>query len=308
MSRLLYSIAFVLLLLVSSNSFGHDPFKAANADGPGHRPLCAIKPDGSELRVIADLGIGRSIGSARISSDGKFVAFDSWVPATDRAAASADLYVVQWDGKSLRKVCRGSMPTWAPKDQQLTFFRHGRDFGLWVVGKDGRGLEQLNLNGNSPRWSPDGKRIAFIQRGNGGGQIAIHEPQNGTDQVITPIVATLSYRHGFDWSPDGKRLCAQCRFQNEQQIRLINSSTGEHTVRYRKPTGVSLSWSPDGEKILFWQVDDSGFNQLYVLDPDSDDPPTRLPGLPRTRDNADATWSPDGQWIVFTSGVTRLGE
>jgi Tol biopolymer transport system component len=308
----MWRVAFRFAILIAyfstiARSFGEDPLKRAHVDEPGHRPLCIMKADGSQSRVIVDMGKGRFAGSPKVSSDGRAIAFDVWTPRTDKAAASAVVYVVGVDGKGLKEICKGSMPTWAPGNNQLTFFRHGTDFGLWVIGKDGKGLEQLNGNGNSPRWSPDGNRMAFVQLGNKGG-VAIHNPETGADNVIAPRTGTMDFRHGLDWSPDGKRLCVQRNFQGDQ-ICLIDVKSGQIKVRYNGATGHSLSWSPDGEKILFWKTgENDNRNQLYVLNPDSEDPPVRVAGQPTTQDNADASWSPDGEWIVFTSGLVNLDD
>ena len=60
----------------------------------------------------------------------------------------------------------------------------------------------------------------------------------------------------------------------------------------------STSWSPDGDKICFNAVDNSGSNDLYVWD-------TKLQVLDKLTndlyDDRDPDWSPDGSEIVFAS-------
>jgi hypothetical protein len=41
--------------------------------------------------------------------------------------------------------------------------------------------------------------------------------------------------------------------------------------------------------------------QLYEFNPDSDDPPKLIPGLPADRTNAGMCWSRDGEILVFMS-------
>ena len=268
-----------------------------------HRPVCIMDADGGNLRAVIDMGKGRYAGSPRVSPKLQHVAFDVWTPATDSTASSAKTYVVGIDGSDLVEIGTGSMPTWVPDGRKITFFRFGGSFGLWVVDRTGEGLERLNNNGNSPRWSPDGKRVAFIRLRDGG--VTILDPRTGAETVVASNRGRLDYRHGLDWSPDGKRLCVQCADPVKQtpEIRLIDVETGMITIRLAQPTGHYLSWSPVAAKILFFMKgpkDD--FNQLYVLNPDSQDPPERVAGQPVDRDNTDASWSPDGKQIVFTSG------
>jgi Tol biopolymer transport system component len=281
------------------------------ANEPDHRPVCIMNSNGSGLRPIVDMGKGRYAGSPRMSPDSKYIAFDVWAPATDVRAASAKVYVVGVDGGQLTDLGIGSMPTWVPNSQQLTFFRHGRGFGLWVINRDGTLAARLNENGNSPRWSPDGKQIAFVRLGANGG-VAVLDPKSGHERLVTPSRLptgdVLDYRHGLDWSPDGTRLCVQCAQTPENmEIRLIDVQTGAITVRLNEQTGHSLSWSPKATKILFWMKGpEDQFNQLYVLSPDTKDPPERVAGQPRYRDNTDASWSADGTRIVFTSGMPSI--
>ena len=279
-----------------------------SANEPDHRPVCIINSDGTGLHAIVDMGKGRYAGSPRMSPDSNSIAFDVWTPATDEHAASAKIYIVDTDGGQPTDIGIGSMPSWVPNGQQITFFRHGGDFGLWRINRDGTLAKQLNGNGNSPRWSPDGKHIAFVRLGMTGG-VAILDPESGNERLVTPSRLPsghmLDYRHGLDWSPDGTRLCVQCAVTpDNMEIRLIDVQTGAITVRLSQQTGHSLSWFPNAAKILFWMKGpDDQFNQLYVLNPDTNDPPERVAGQPRDRDNTDASWSPDGTRITFTSGM-----
>ena len=66
----------------------------------------------------------------------------------------------------------------------------------------------------------------------------------------------------------------------------------------------SPAWSPDGDRIAFVSIDNSGFIDLYVYDTTADEL-TRLTN--DTYDDRDPAWSPNGRQLVFSSDRTALG-
>ena len=66
----------------------------------------------------------------------------------------------------------------------------------------------------------------------------------------------------------------------------------------------SPAWSPDGQRLAFVSIDQSGFIDLYVYDTTSDEL-TRLTN--DTYDDRDPSWSPSGRHLVFSSDRTALG-
>lgn len=67
----------------------------------------------------------------------------------------------------------------------------------------------------------------------------------------------------------------------------------------------SPDWSPDGKKLTFSSIDESGFSNLYVYDVELD----RLHKLTNdSYDDRDPAWSPDGRFIAFSSDRTSLGK
>lgn len=66
----------------------------------------------------------------------------------------------------------------------------------------------------------------------------------------------------------------------------------------------SPTWSPDGLRIAFVAIDESGFIDLYVYDTEHD----RLERLTDdSYDERDPAWSPDGRFLVFSSDRTSEG-
>jgi hypothetical protein len=67
----------------------------------------------------------------------------------------------------------------------------------------------------------------------------------------------------------------------------------------------SVSWSPDGRRIAFSSIDESGDNDLYIYDIRSKEL-TRL--TYDMYDDRDPAWSPDGSALAFSSDRTAFGQ
>ena len=78
------------------------------------------------------------------------------------------------------------------------------------------------------------------------------------------------------------------------------------THRFKDLVAVySPSWNPDGSRVVFTAITQSGFSDLYVFDVESKE----LQQLTAdTYDDRDPAWSPDGTHIAFSSDRTALGQ
>ena len=148
--------------------------------------IYTARADGSVIRRVTPPG--RRAGEPTWSRRGK-IAFTS-------GDANPDVYVVNPDGSSLRRLTRrgGYQPDWSPHGKLLAFGREvtGRAQYIYVVRSDGRRLRRL-ARGREPAWSPDGKWIAFnrnaddiyVIRTNGSG---LRRIANGSDGTVRKIV------------------------------------------------------------------------------------------------------------------------
>jgi Tol biopolymer transport system component len=184
-------------------------------------------------------------------------------------------------------------------DGQLVAFDRGRNNEVWLMNRDGSNARFLT-NGTTPSFSPDGTRLAV-----GGAQTAFNRYEldvvnldgNGRHAVASDAVP-LPHP---SWSPDGKQI-AFVGFTREQMdfpsiMRVGSDGSGETGVRI---FGADPRWSPDGKWISYTANSDRSLpTEVHAARPDgsADRRLARLNGL----DAFAATWSPNGQRLVFNA-------
>ena len=137
-----------------------------------------------------------------------------------------------------------------------------------VVNADGSGLRILThdkVTETSPAWSPNHEQIAFIR------------PKGHTSDQIWVMNADGSNQH------------ALTHFSSAPQL-------------YGNDETDALSWSPDGQEIVFatFPTSQGGKEQLYLLTVRTASV-RRLTSLATGATNP--AWSPDGRWIAFVGAV-----
>ena len=177
------------------------------------------------------------------------------VAAGRRIAFSAyrsvfDYWVWNWSDTTYADIFGESHPCDQPEVDPDDCYTQG----LFVMESDGSELRLLQEGAIAPSWSPDGKQIAYAGR-HGESEVALFTINaDGTDRRIVVIISDLEMFHSIDYL-----------------FRRLET----------------LSWSPDGEHIMY----DCYYGSICVLSMRTGD----AWSLPH---RGTAAWSPDGSRIA----------
>ena len=287
-----------------------DETTAAEIADP-NRPLYVIDADGRNLRRLVSLPDYTACGSPVWSADGTQIACDAWKLQNGETYSSAHVLVMNSDGSDVKDLGPGALPSWSPGGKRITFSQYSPNQGVWVMYADGSLKKLLDPAGWSSEWSPDGRKLAWVTREGGAANICVYDLIEGDLRlVLDEGHRYYNYiAHSFTWSPDGKRLCFRGERPDDEVELVIVSAEGSSNgfnVRLQQRVVSNIAWSPDGRQILVpIRAKETKTHQLYLVDPNTFDPPVLLKGQPAGRDNMESDWSPDGKTILFAGGLRK---
>jgi len=216
------------------------------------------------------------------------------------------LCMINRDGSGLTQLtdmeASNYYPVFTPDGESLLFAsnRNG-SFDLYQLLFSQKQLFQITKKvGNvvSPDYSPDGRRIVFVNRAGDGPSSIWMVNADGLNPHL--VYAGTGDIVAVAWSPDGGRIAYAMSLGVPQEYEIFTMNTdGKDHMRSSqglKGIGGSVDWSPDGRLLLVY-AGPPGDKNLFEIDIASGNPIQLTQG----GNNAGASFSPDGLYIVFNS-------
>ncbi|HAB51140.1 MAG TPA: hypothetical protein DCE80_03025 [Ignavibacteriales bacterium] len=263
-------------------------FFAARRDSNSIYPLLyMMNVDGSNIHAIKDSIIGYV---PRLSRDGKRIAYIGTY--SDQIIGPPQVRVMNVDGTNNHVVslckhpitgqispCEDSFsPAWSADGEKIAYDRcnnceaGGDNFDIYIVNTDTtQGYVQAKVTQSlySERlydWSPDGSKLLFRAHYFNNtydfdGELFLMNTDGTNWKQLTNGIGTIGPRY----SPDGATIAFFSNHENKQLEIYLMDTTGVNIRRLTnlnlEPKYATLSWSPDGKKIVF----ESDF-KIFVLD------------------------------------------
>ncbi|HMK09406.1 MAG TPA: protein kinase, partial [Anaerolineales bacterium] len=213
-------------------------------------------------------------------------------------------------------------PRWSPDGRRILYSRpggvdqYGNDLGLdlFVINADGTNETNLtNSVGDDTlgRWAPDGHSIAFASTRRGGSDAFLYVmPINcdpypdpctpGEAKFVSMTDPNFSPESNPAWSPDGGQLAVIARIRGAPGRIYVGGPGGGGGNRFDRADKLigadDLDWSTTGYLAFTWVQ--PGSNEIYIV-PIND--PRGWVKLTSSAGNKEPTFSPDGNFIAFTS-------
>ena len=173
---------------------------------------------------------------------------------------------------------------------------------LVYVDREGRVMSEIGEPGLHmyPRLSPKGDAalVSLMPRLGDPRDIWVYDTVRGSRTRLT--FGMTSYTGA--WSPDGRHIAFQSSSSDDRRSRIYTIALdGTGTPDLLAIGGDTNSWSPDGHTLLVgkgtdvWELDVNGGRELRPL-------------LNESYGEYAAVFSPDGQWIAYTSDESERNE
>jgi Tol biopolymer transport system component len=214
------------------------------------------------------------------------------------------IYVMNTDGSNQIKIgswfCLANTIRWSPDGRKIAFI--DADGWLCLSDADGGNLSKLaEMPSYSISWSPDGRKIAT-----GCLDYDIYSVDAGTGKTQNLTNTPDAIESLPSWSPDSKRIAFAVFAPPSFDISLMDADGGNQTkLTSEQGTCEELAWSPVGGKVSYtWYSEDEqgpeGICRDICLVNTGDSKRINLTDSPEY-DDRDASWSPDGSKIAFSS-------
>jgi Tol biopolymer transport system component len=185
---------------------------------------------------------------------------------------------------------------------------HAQNLQMTWVDRSGKPIETVGPGGayRGPDLAPDGKRFAVHRHPEtndpnrpGGGDVWIFDSGPGPGRRLTGD-GSEAVENGMPiWSPDGARIVfgSVRKGKGGLYMKRADGSGTEELLIESETSKMPMSWSPDGQYIVYWVPG----NIQWILPLKGDRKPFQLSAAPTSH----AQISPDGKWIAYMNMAAR---
>lgn len=291
-----YVVALQLHDVVYSRVSERDRFQVPRPDDPGFRMAVHRISDRVVEWTHGDPGMAASrIAFSMTRDDG----------------ATKELYVIDSDGESLRKVTDHRSlilsPAWHPSGSKIAFTSY-KDGNARIYERELATGQETVLDAVrdgmflTPAYHPDGDILAFNVQGGVRSGLYTYDVARGC--CLQNLTEGRRIDISPSYSPDGRRLVFNSnRFGDAvPQIFVMSADGGDAELLSPYSYGeqgyyTSPDWSPHGDLVAFHgRIERYGMYQILVARMGEQG---RLLQLTSQGNNEDPSWAPDGRHLVF---------
>ncbi len=250
----------------------------------------------------------KRVGSAQISHDGEWVAYTVSTTNLEKERSRTQIWMVSTSGGDPFPVTMSgesiSGPEWSPDGKYLSFLTSRGENAksqVWVLdrrGGEARQFTELEHGAGSYQWSPDASKLVMAIR---------DRDSTAADRGAGPSPREPWVIDRLQFQRDGRGYLSDS-LQTHLYVYDIESKALTQITSGRWSEG-SPAWSPDGTRIAFVSnrtedPDANSNSDIWVVAADNtDEGATLLRVTDYEGGDGSPSWSPDGNWIAYTTGT-----
>lgn len=255
--------------------------------------------------TVEDLLAVRTPSDARISPDGRVIAFTVSQPSLQDDANVSRIWVVGADGSGARPLTDGPgsdrAPRWAPDGRSVAFIstRDGTP-QVWRMGVTGGDAEKVSTIAGGVQdfqWARDGTALYIVAdtRWPGVGEA---QRRGGAYPTEARIWTDLMYRHWDEWRVGVRRHLFRLALDGGRVTDLVPIDRDVPTLALG---GADVAQSPPGTELaVAFNPDEaratSTNNDIFVMGPEGS---ARQAITTNPANDHSPTYSPDGRYLAF---------